>query len=192
MSHLVVVDHPLVQHKLTLMRQRETPTSEFRRLVREVSLLLAYEITRDLPLETRHIETPLMPMEAKVLAGKKVCLISILRAGNGLLDGMLDLIPSARVGHVGLYRDPTTLKPVEYYYKVPQDIAERPVIIVDPMLATANSAVGKPCAAAMGTRSTRAPASFKTSPTASSLPGPASSNKQPNRDRIRRPLLRSA
>jgi uracil phosphoribosyltransferase len=141
MSHLVVVDHPLVQHKLTLMRQRETPTSEFRRLVREVSLLLAYEITRDLPLETRHIETPLMPMEAKVLAGKKVCLISILRAGNGLLDGMLDLIPSARVGHVGLYRDPATLKPVEYYYKVPQDIAERPVIIVDPMLATANSAV---------------------------------------------------
>lgn len=141
MSHLVVVDHPLVQHKLTLMRQRETPTSEFRRLVREVSLLLAYEITRDLPLETRRIETPLMPMEAKVLAGKKVCLISILRAGNGLLDGMLDLIPSARVGHVGLYRDPTTLKPVEYYYKVPQDIAERPVIIVDPMLATANSAV---------------------------------------------------
>ena len=141
MSHLVVVDHPLEQHKLTLMRQRETPTSEFRRLVREVALLLAYEITRDLPLETRHIETPLMPMEAKVLAGKKVCLISILRAGNGLLDGMLDLIPSARVGHVGLYRDPATLKPVEYYYKVPHDIAERPVIIVDPMLATANSAV---------------------------------------------------
>ena len=141
MSHLVVVDHPLVQHKLTLMRARETPTSEFRRLVREVSLLLAYEITRDLPLESRRIETPLMPMEAKVLAGKKVCLISILRAGNGLLDGMLDLIPSARVGHLGLYRDPATLKPVEYYYKVPQDIAERPVIIVDPMLATANSAV---------------------------------------------------
>jgi uracil phosphoribosyltransferase len=141
MSHLVVVDHPLVQHKLTLMRDRETPTSEFRRLVREVSLLLAYEITRDLPLESRRIETPLMPMEAKVLAGKKVCLISILRAGNGLLDGMLDLIPSARVGHLGLYRDPATLKPVEYYYKVPQDIAERPVIIVDPMLATANSAV---------------------------------------------------
>ena len=140
-SNLVVVDHPLVQHKLTLMRQRETPTSEFRRLVREVALLLAYEITRDLPLETRRIETPLMQTEAKLLAGKKVCIISILRAGNGLLDGMLDLIPSARVGHVGLYRDPKTLRPVEYYYKVPQDVAERPVILVDPMLATANSAV---------------------------------------------------
>ncbi len=139
--NLVVVDHPLVQHKLTLMRQKETPTSEFRRLVREVALLLAYEITRDLPLETRRIETPLMPTEAKLLAGKKVCIVSILRAGNGLLDGMLDLIPSARVGHVGLYRDPQTLKPVEYYYKVPQDVAERPVILVDPMLATANSAV---------------------------------------------------
>jgi uracil phosphoribosyltransferase len=141
MSNLVVVDHPLVQHKLSLMRQKETPTSEFRHLVREVALLLAYEITRNLPLETRRIETPLMPMEAKVLAGKKVCIVSILRAGNGLLDGMLDLIPSARVGHVGLWRDPQTLRPVEYYYKVPQDIAERPVIIVDPMLATANSAV---------------------------------------------------
>ena len=141
MSNLVVVDHPLVQHKLSLMRQKETPTSEFRHLVREVALLLAYEITRNLPLETRRIETPLMPMEAKVLAGKKVCIVSILRAGNGLLDGMLDLIPSARVGHIGLWRDPQTLKPVEYYYKVPQDVAERPVIIVDPMLATANSAV---------------------------------------------------
>jgi uracil phosphoribosyltransferase len=141
MSNLVVVDHPLVQHKLSLMRQKETPTSEFRHLVREVALLLAYEITRNLPLETRRIETPLMPMEANVLAGKKVCIVSILRAGNGLLDGMLDLIPSARVGHVGLWRDPQTLRPVEYYYKVPQDIAERPVIIVDPMLATANSAV---------------------------------------------------
>ena len=141
MSNLVVVDHPLVQHKLSLMRQKETPTSEFRHLVREVALLLAYEITRNLPLETRHIETPLMRMEAKVLAGKKVCIVSILRAGNGLLDGMLDLIPSARVGHIGLWRDPKTLRPVEYYYKVPQDVAERPVIIVDPMLATANSAV---------------------------------------------------
>lgn len=137
----VVVDHPLVQHKLTLMRQRETPTAEFRRLVREVALLLAYEITRDLPLTDLRIETPLVPMDARILAGKKVCIVSILRAGNGLLDGMLDLIPSARVGHIGLYRDPATLRPVEYYYKVPQDIAERPVIIVDPMLATANSAV---------------------------------------------------
>ena len=141
MSNLVVVDHPLVQHKLSLMRQKETPTSEFRHLVREVALLLAYEITRNLPLETRRIETPLMPMDARVLAGKKVCIVSILRAGNGLLDGMLDLIPSARVGHIGLWRDPQTLRPVEYYYKVPQDVAERPVIIVDPMLATANSAV---------------------------------------------------
>ncbi|MFO1067226.1 MAG: uracil phosphoribosyltransferase [Geminicoccaceae bacterium] len=141
MPQLVVVDHPLVQHKLTLMRTKDTSTAEFRRLVREVALLLGYEITRNLPLVDRDIETPLMPMRAKALAGKKVCLVSILRAGNGLLDGMLDLIPSARVGHIGLYRDPATLRPVEYYYKVPVDIAERPVIIVDPMLATANSAV---------------------------------------------------
>jgi uracil phosphoribosyltransferase len=141
MPQLVVVDHPLVQHKLTLMRRKETPTAEFRRLVREVALLLGYEITRGLALEETLIETPLMPMRAKVLAGKKLCIVSILRAGNGLLDGMLDLLPSARVGHIGLYRDPATLRPVEYYYKVPADIAERPVIIVDPMLATANSAV---------------------------------------------------
>ena len=109
--------------------------------LREVALLIGYEITRDLPLTTTEIETPLQPMRAPLLAGKKICLISILRAGNGLLDGMLDLMPSARVGHIGLYRDPATLRPVEYYYKVPTDIAERPVIIVDPMLATANSAV---------------------------------------------------
>jgi uracil phosphoribosyltransferase len=141
MPQLVVVDHPLVQHKLTLMRIKDTSTAEFRRLVREVALLIGYEITRDLALEDREIETPLMRTRARVLAGKKVCLVSILRAGNGLLDGMLDLMPSARVGHVGLYRDPATLRPVEYYYKVPADIAERPVIIVDPMLATANSAV---------------------------------------------------
>lgn len=141
MSNLVVVGHPLVQHKLTLMRTRTTPVAEFRRLVREVALLIGYEITRDLPLTSVEIETPLEPMQAPLLAGKKVCLVSILRAGNGLLDGMLDLMPSARVGHVGLYRDPATLKPVEYYYKVPVDIAERPVIVVDPMLATANSAV---------------------------------------------------
>jgi uracil phosphoribosyltransferase len=138
--HLVVVDHPLVQHKLTLMRQKETATSKFRQLAREIALLLAYEITRDLPLEPRLIETPLMPMEARAISGKKLCIVSILRAGNALLDGMLDLIPSARVGHIGLYRDPATLKPVEYFYKVPQDLADRPVIIVDPMLATANSA----------------------------------------------------
>ncbi|MFO1049304.1 MAG: uracil phosphoribosyltransferase [Geminicoccaceae bacterium] len=141
MSNLVVVGHPLVQHKLTLMRTRTTPVAEFRRLVREVALLIGYEITRDLPLTSVEIETPLEQMSAPLLAGKKVCLVSILRAGNGLLDGMLDLMPSARVGHVGLYRDPATLKPVEYYYKVPVDIAERPVIVVDPMLATANSAV---------------------------------------------------
>ena len=141
MSNLVVVGHPLVQHKLTLMRTSTTPVAEFRRLVREVALLIGYEITRDLPLTSVQIETPLEPMRAPLLAGKKVCLISILRAGNGLLDGMLDLMPSARVGHVGLYRDPATLRPVEYYYKVPVDIAERPVIVVDPMLATANSAV---------------------------------------------------
>ena len=141
MPNLVVVDHPLVQHKLTLMRMKQTPVAEFRHLVREVALLIGYEITRDLPLTTTEIETPLMPMQAPLLEGKKVCLISILRAGNGLLDGMLDLIPSARVGHIGLYRDPATLRPIEYYYKVPVDIAERPVIIVDPMLATANSAV---------------------------------------------------
>lgn len=141
MASLVVVDHPLVQHKLTLMRMRTTPTAEFRRLVREVALLLGYEITRGLALAETEIETPLMTTRAKVLAGKKLCLVSILRAGNGLLDGMLDLLPSARVGHIGLYRDPATLMPVEYYYKVPVDIAERPVIVVDPMLATANSAV---------------------------------------------------
>jgi uracil phosphoribosyltransferase len=141
MPELIVVDHPLVQHKLTLMRRRHTATADFRRLVREVALLLGYEITRDLPLETIAIDTPLEPMQASTLAGKKLCLVSILRAGNGLLDGMLDLVPSARVGHIGLYRDPATLQPVEYYYKVPEDLAERPVILVDPMLATANSAV---------------------------------------------------
>jgi uracil phosphoribosyltransferase len=141
MSNLVVVAHPLVQHKLTLMRMKQTPVAEFRRLVREVALLIGYEITRDLALVTTEIETPLQPMRAPLLAGKKVCLVSILRAGNGLLDGMLDLMPSARVGHIGLYRDPATLRPVEYYYKVPTDVAERPVIIIDPMLATANSAV---------------------------------------------------
>jgi uracil phosphoribosyltransferase len=138
---VTVVDHPLIQHKLTLMRRRDTPTAEFRRLVREVAMLLGYEITRDLPLTTVTVETPLEETEARVLAGKKLCIVSILRAGNGLLEGMLDLLPSARVGHIGIYRDPHTLEAVEYYFKVPQDIAERPVIVVDPMLATANSAV---------------------------------------------------
>lgn len=136
-----VVDHPLVQHKLTLLRCKDESTAGFRRLLREISLLLCYEVTRDLPLTTKTIETPLAVMEAPVLAGKKVCFVSILRAGNGLLDGMMDLIPSARVGHVGLYRDPNTLVAVEYYYKVPRDMSERLVIVVDPMLATANSAI---------------------------------------------------
>jgi len=138
-EHFTTVDHPLVQHKLTLMRDKDTPTAVFRQLLREISLLLAYEITRDLPLTTKSIETPLTEMEAPTLKGKKLALISILRAGNGLLDGVLELIPLARVGFVGLYRDEETLKPVQYYYKVPGDLAERPVIVVDPMLATGNS-----------------------------------------------------
>ncbi len=141
MSKVTVVDHPLVQHKLTLMRRKETGTAKFRLLLREISMLLGYEVTRDLPLETRSIETPLMETKSLVLSGKKLALISILRAGNGLLEGMLDLIPSARVGHVGLYRDPDTLVAVEYYFKVPESLANRPVITVDPMLATANSAI---------------------------------------------------
>ena len=141
MSNVTVVDHPLVQHKLTLMRRAETPTAKFRQLLREISLLLGYEVTRDLPTELRRIETPIQSMSAPTLSGKKLVLISILRAGNGLLEGMLDLMPSARVGHVGLYRDPETLVAVEYYFKVPDDLGARPVIAVDPMLATANSAI---------------------------------------------------
>ena len=129
------------RHKLTLMRDKDQPTAYFRQLLRETALLLAYEVTRDLPLETRRIETPIESMDAPVLAGKKLCFVSVLRAGNGLLEGMLDLLPSARVGHVGLYRDPVSLEAVEYYYKVPQDIGERLVIVVDPMLATANSGI---------------------------------------------------
>jgi len=140
-SPITIVDHPLVQHKLTLMRDKEQPTAYFRQLLRETALLLAYEVTRDLPLETKRVETPIEVMDAPVLSGKKLCFVSILRAGNGLLEGMLDLLPSARVGHVGLYRDPETLEAVEYYYKVPQDIGERLVIVVDPMLATANSGI---------------------------------------------------
>jgi len=140
-SRITIVDHPLVQHKLTLMRDRDQPTAYFRQLLRETALLLAYEVTRDLPLETKRIETPIEAMDAPVLSGKKLCFVSVLRAGNGLLEGMLDLLPSARVGHVGLYRDPETLEAVEYYYKVPQDIGERLVIVVDPMLATANSGI---------------------------------------------------
>lgn len=138
-KNLTVVDHPLVLHKLSLMRDKHTPSAVFRQLLHEISLLLAYEVSRDLPMTTQTIETPLAEMEAPILKGKKLVIVSILRAGNGLLEGMLDLIPSARVGHIGLYRDPTTLKPVEYYLKVPEDIAERRVILVDPMLATGNS-----------------------------------------------------
>ncbi|WP_197916582.1 uracil phosphoribosyltransferase [Thiosulfatihalobacter marinus] len=139
MDHLTVVDHPLVQHKLTLMRRKETSTGEFRRLLREISQLLAYEVTRELPMTTRRIETPMQEMDAPVLDGRKLALVSILRAGNGLLDGMLELVPSARVGFVGLYRDEETLKPVQYYFKAPSELNERLVIAVDPMLATGNS-----------------------------------------------------
>lgn len=141
MKNLTVVEHPLTQHKLSLMRRVDTSTADFRRLLREIAMLLAYEITRDLPLTKQRIQTPLVAMDAPVLEGKKLCFVSILRAGNGLLDGMLDLMPSARVGHVGLYRDPETLVAVEYYYKVPQDISDRLAIVVDPMLATGNSAI---------------------------------------------------
>ncbi len=139
-SGLTVVKHPLVQHKLTLMRRKETASGEFRRLLREISMLLAYEITRHLPLDTKTVETPLVEMEAPTLLGKKLALISILRAGNGLLEGVLELVPSARVGYVGLYRNEETLQPVEYYFKVPDDLANRLVIVLDPMLATGNSA----------------------------------------------------
>lgn len=138
-EHVTHVTHPLVQHKLSLMRKAGTSTGEFRQLLREISQLLAYEITRELPMTTKLIETPLEPMDAPALAGKKLALVSILRAGNGLLDGILELIPSARVGFVGLYRDEETLKPVEYYFKVPTELSERLVIAVDPMLATGNS-----------------------------------------------------
>ena len=135
-----VVSHPLVQHKLTIMRMSQTASSEFRSLLREVSMLLAYEVTRDLPLTQVEISTPITTMKAPVIDGKKITLVSILRAGNGILDGMLELMPSARVGHIGLYRDPHTLTPVEYYFKMPPDISQRDIIVVDPMLATGNSA----------------------------------------------------
>ncbi|WP_050603293.1 uracil phosphoribosyltransferase [Ruegeria sp. 6PALISEP08] len=138
-EHLTVVDHPLVQHKLTLMRDKGRSTAEFRQLLREITLLLAYEVTREIPLTTRHIETPMEEMDAPILAGKKMALVSILRAGNGMLDGVLELVPSARVGFVGLYRDEETLKPVQYYFKAPEGLKDRLVIAVDPMLATGNS-----------------------------------------------------
>src|SRR6185503_3500140 len=141
MSTLVIIEHPLVAHKLSLMRDKSTPTAQFRHLVREVSLLLGYEVLRDLQTELRDIETPVGPAHVPFLKGKKLVFVPILRAGNGLLDGLLDLVPSARVGHVGLYRDPATLAAVEYYCKLPEDIAERLTVIVDPMLATGNSAI---------------------------------------------------
>ncbi|MCO4843552.1 MAG: uracil phosphoribosyltransferase [Yoonia sp.] len=140
-DHLTHVTHPLVQHKLTLMRDKDTSTAVFRQLLREISQLLAYEVTRGLPMTTRRIETPMEPMDAPVIDGKKLALVSILRAGNGLLDGILELIPSARVGFVGLYRDEETLLPVQYYFKVPTELEDRLVIAVDPMLATGNSSV---------------------------------------------------
>jgi uracil phosphoribosyltransferase len=137
---VTVADHPLVQHKLALLRRASTSTVSFRTVVRELSLLLAYEATRDLPLETLEIDTPLERTTVAMISGKKLCLISILRAGNGILDGMLELLPSARVGHIGLYRDPATLQPVEYYMKLPEDMDQREAILVDPMLATGHSA----------------------------------------------------
>jgi uracil phosphoribosyltransferase len=139
---VTVIDHPLIQHKLTLMRRVETSTAEFRALLKEISMLLAYEVTRDLPVKKERIQTPMAPMDAPVLAAeKKMVLVSIMRAGQGILDGMLELMPSARVGHIGLYRDPGTLAVIEYYFKVPDDVEERDMLVVDPMLATGNSAV---------------------------------------------------
>ena len=137
-----VIDHPLVQHKLTLMRRAETSTAKFRSLLKEISMLLAYEVTRDLPLKTERILTPMAEMDAPVLAAeKKLVVISIMRAGQGILDGILELIPSARVGHIGLYRDPKTLAVIEYYFKVPQDLTDRDVLVVDPMIATGSTAI---------------------------------------------------
>ena len=140
-TKVTVVDHPLVQHKLTLMRSVDTPSAQFRQLLRETSLLLGFDALRSLELTTRTIRTPLAEMQAPVLKGKKLVFVSILRAGNGLLDGLLDLVPSARVGHIGLYRDPQTLEAIQYYLKLPEDIGNRKVVAVDPMLATANSAI---------------------------------------------------
>ena len=141
MQLTTLIEHPLIQHKLTLMRQKDTSTAKFRQLLEEIGMLLAYEVTRDLPLEKVSIETPFATMDAPMLAGKKLVLISIMRAGQGILDGMLKLMPAARIGHVGLYRDPRTLVPIEYYFKVPGDVHEREMLVVDPMMATGNSAI---------------------------------------------------
>ncbi|MBD1897457.1 uracil phosphoribosyltransferase [Coleofasciculus sp. FACHB-129] len=141
-AEVTVIEHPLIQHKLTLMRKTETSTGKFRNLLKEIGMLLAYEVTRDLPLKYEEIKTPIAPMLAPMLAAeKKMVIISIMRAGQGILDGILELIPSARVGHIGLYRDPTTHVAIEYYFKVPNDIEQRDILVVDPMLATGNSAV---------------------------------------------------
>jgi uracil phosphoribosyltransferase len=157
--------HPLVQHKLTLMREKETSTKSFRQLLREISHLLAYEVTRELPMTTKRIETPLCEMDAPVIEGKKLALISILRAGNGLLDGILELVPAARVGFVGLYRDPETLQPVQYYFKVPSELEDRICIVVDPMLATGNSSVAAvDLLKKAGARSTSASCAFSPRP----------------------------
>jgi uracil phosphoribosyltransferase len=140
-AHVTVVRHPLVQHKLTLMRRKDASTHTFRTLLNEVSMLMAYEVTRDMATQLIEIETPLETMQSPVIDGKKLVFVSILRAGNGILDGMLSVVPGARVGHVGLYRDPETLAPVEYYFKMPQDMQARDIVLVDPMLATGNSAI---------------------------------------------------
>ena len=141
MKDVHVIDHPLVQHKLTLMRKKDTSTGSFRRLLREISMLLAYEVTRDMHVTMEPIETPLAKMNAPVLEGKKIVIVSVLRAGDGIREGMMEILPSARVGHIGLYRDPKTLIAVEYYFRVPNEMQDRDVIVVDPMLATGNSAV---------------------------------------------------
>ncbi|WP_018899193.1 uracil phosphoribosyltransferase [Rhizobium sp. 2MFCol3.1] len=141
MNGVTVIDHPLVQHKLTIMRRKETSTGSFRRLLREISTLLCYEVTRDLELTMATIETPMQTMESPILEGKKLVFVSILRAGNGLLEGILELVPSARVSHIGMYRDHDTLQPVEYYFKAPEALDERLMIVVDPMLATGNSSI---------------------------------------------------
>ncbi|MBT9477072.1 uracil phosphoribosyltransferase [Polaromonas sp.] len=141
MSNVHLIDHPLVQHKLTLMRRKDASTNTFRTLLNELSSLMAYEVTRDMLLQDVEVETPLETMTGKVIDGKKLVFVSILRAGNGILEGMLSVVPGARVGHVGLYRDPQTLQPVEYYFKMPQEMEARDIVIVDPMLATGNSAI---------------------------------------------------
>ncbi len=141
MSNVHLIDHPLVQHKLTLMRRKDASTNTFRRLLNEISSLMAYEVTRDMPMQEIEVETPLETMTSRVIDGKKLVFVSILRAGNGILEGMLNIVPGARVGHVGLYRDPKTMVAVEYYFKMPKNMEERDIVVVDPMLATGNSAI---------------------------------------------------